>query len=205
MSGVTDLARHIKARDNPSSYTPMFGRIISLPKLVIQLGNNILLDDSDIKSVFDIYETQERDNHTEYKYLGKEVVCCDRSNRIMKKTFDFDFGNGEFVMKDGNPVILSGINALKLWIQKCMRTQLYRYSIYKDKQYGANIEDLVIGKSYNFDFAESELRREIETALLRNEDIYSMSGFSAEKVGAILKISFTLNTAYGESAEVYTI
>lgn len=40
----------------------------------------------------------------------------------MKKTFDFDFGNGEFVMKDGNPVILSGINALKLWIQKCMRS-----------------------------------------------------------------------------------
>ena len=38
----------------------------------------------------------------------------------MKKTFDFDFGNGEFVMKDGNPIILSGINALKLWIQKCM-------------------------------------------------------------------------------------
>ena len=90
----------------------------------------------------------------------------------MKKTFDFDFGNGEFVMKDGNPIILSGINALKLWIQKCIRTQLYRYSIYKDKQYGANIEDLVMGKSYNFDFAESELRREIETALLRNEDIY---------------------------------
>ena len=123
----------------------------------------------------------------------------------MKKTFDFDFSNGEFIMKDGNPVILSGINALKLWIQKCMRTQLYRYSIYKDKRYGANIEDLVIGKSYNFDFAESELRREIETALLRNEDIYNMSGFSAEKVGATLKISFTLNTAYGESAEVYTI
>ena len=28
----------------------------------------------------------------------------------------------------------------------------------RDRQYGANIEDLVIGKSYNFDFAESELR-----------------------------------------------
>ena len=75
MSGVTDLARHIKARDNP-----LFGRIISLPKLVIQLGNNILLDDSDIKSVFDIYETQERDNHTEYKYLGKEVVLLPYDN-----------------------------------------------------------------------------------------------------------------------------
>ena len=45
----------------------------------------------------------------------------------MKKIFDFDFGNGEFVMKDGNPVILSGINALKLWIQKCMRTQPHTF------------------------------------------------------------------------------
>ena len=85
----------------------------------------------------------------------------------MKKTFDFDFKAGEFRMKNGNPVVLSGIDALKLWIQKCIRTQLNRYSIYMGKQYGANIEDLVIGKSYNFDFAESELRREIETALLR--------------------------------------
>ncbi len=40
MSGVTDLARHIKARDNPSSYTPMFGRIISLPKLVLPYDND---------------------------------------------------------------------------------------------------------------------------------------------------------------------
>lgn len=80
MSGVTDLARHIKARDNPSSYTPMFGRIISLPKLVIQLGNNILLDDSDIKSVFDIYETQERDNHTAIKLLLFRGICIPYDN-----------------------------------------------------------------------------------------------------------------------------
>lgn len=122
----------------------------------------------------------------------------------MKKTFDFDFGNGEFVMKDGNPVILSGINALKLWIQKCIRTQLNRYSIYKGKQYGANIEDLVIGKSYNFDFAESELRREIETALLQNEDIQSMSSFSVKKTGSTLDISLTLITVCGKVSEVYT-
>ena len=90
MSGVTDLARHIKARDNPSSYTPMFGRIISLPKLVIQLGNNILLDDSDIKSVFDIYETQERDNHTEYKYLGKEEAEGREREEFSSSVFSSD-------------------------------------------------------------------------------------------------------------------
>lgn len=122
----------------------------------------------------------------------------------MKKTFDFDFKAGEFRMKNGNPVVLTGIDALKLWIQKCIRTQLNRHSIYKGKQYGANIEDLVIGKSYNFDFAESELRREIETALLQNEDIQSMSSFSVKKTGSTLDISFTLITVYGKVSEVYT-
>jgi hypothetical protein len=33
MDGITELAKHIRARDNPSSYTPMFGKIISLPEL----------------------------------------------------------------------------------------------------------------------------------------------------------------------------
>ncbi len=122
----------------------------------------------------------------------------------MKKTFDFDFKAGEFRMKNGNPVVLSGIDALKLWIQKCIRTQLNRYSIYMGKQYGANIEDLVIGKSYNFDFAESELRREIETALLQNEDIQSMSSFSVKRAGSTLDISLTLITVYGKVSEVYT-
>ena len=122
----------------------------------------------------------------------------------MKKTFDFDFHAGEFRMKNGNPVVLTGSDALKLWIQKCIRTQLNRYSIYKGKQYGANIEDLVIGKSYNFDFAESELRREIETALLQNEDIQSMSSFSVKRAGSTLDISLTLITVYGKVSEVYT-
>lgn len=122
----------------------------------------------------------------------------------MKKTFDFDFKAGEFRMKNGNPVVLSGIDALKLWMQKCIRTQLNRYSIYKGRQYGANVEDLVFGKSYNFDFAESELRREIETALLQNEDIQSMSSFSVKKTGSILNISLTLITVYGKVSEVYS-
>lgn len=121
----------------------------------------------------------------------------------MKKTFDFDFKVGEFKMKNGNPVVLTGIDALKLWIQKCIRTQLNLYSIYKGRQYGTNIEDLVIGKSYGIDFVESELRREIETALLQNEDIQSMSSFSVKRAGSTLNISFTLITVYGKVSEVY--
>lgn len=122
----------------------------------------------------------------------------------MKNTFDFDFKIGEFRMKNGNPVVLKGIDALKLWIEKTIRTQLNRYSIYKGRQYGANIEDLVIGKSYGLDFAESELRREIETALLQNADIQSMSDFHITKVGSTMNISLTLTTVYGEITEDFS-
>lgn len=121
----------------------------------------------------------------------------------MKNTFAFDFKVGEFILKNGSPIILTGIDALKLWIEKCIRTQLNRYSIYKGRQYGVNIEDLVIGKSYGLDFAESELRRELETALLQNEDIYSMSAFSIKNNRSVMTIYFTLITSYGEVTGTY--
>ena len=106
-------------------------------------------------------------------------------------------------MKNKNPVELEGVDALKLWIEKCIRTQLDRYSIYKGKRYGANIEDLVIGKSYGSGFVESELRREIEEALLRHEDILSLSSFSIATKRKLMEITFSLATTYGELSEVY--
>ena len=100
-------------------------------------------------------------------------------------------------MSGSNVSVLTAISALRLWIDKTIRTQFGRYSIYKGKNYGANIEDLIIGKSYGFDFVESELKREIETALLRHEDILGMDKFSVAKRGTVLEVSFTLKTVYG--------
>ena len=119
----------------------------------------------------------------------------------MKNTYNFDFKQGEFVMPGGAVEVLTGVDALKLWIDKAIRTQLGRYSIYNGRNYGVNIEDLIIGKSYGFDFVESELKREIETALLRHEDILSMDSFSVRKNGTMLEVSFTLSTVYGKLNE----
>ena len=115
----------------------------------------------------------------------------------MKNTYNFDFNQGEFVMSGGDVAVLAGVDALRLWIDKTIRTQFGRYSIYDGKNYGGNIEDLIIGKSYGFDFVESELKREIETALLRHEDILGMDKFSVVKRGTVLEVSFTLKTVYG--------
>lgn len=74
MTNITKLAKHIKSRDNPSPYTPMFGKIISLPELKIRLGTRVLLTKSDIKATFDIYETEIVDECVKYVNLNKTVV-----------------------------------------------------------------------------------------------------------------------------------
>jgi len=121
----------------------------------------------------------------------------------MKKAYKFDFQNNEFVFEGKDAVVLTGYEALKQWIEKCIRTQLNRYPMYNGTGYGANIEDLTIGHSYGVDFVESELRREIENALLVHEDINSVSNLSVTRAGDILHISFTLSTSYGTVTEVF--
>lgn len=74
MNGITELAKHIRDRDNPSPYTPMIGKIIELPKLKIQLGSRIFLGAEDIKAIFDIYEEKRHEGYIEYVNLNKDVV-----------------------------------------------------------------------------------------------------------------------------------
>lgn len=82
MSGITDLARHIKSRDNPAPHTPVFGTIISLPELKIQLGSRIFLDAEDVNAIFDLYEKKYDDDgrFIGYKYLNKEAVLLPYSD-----------------------------------------------------------------------------------------------------------------------------
>lgn len=85
MTNITKLAKYIKSRDNPTLYTPMFGKIISLPELKIRLGTRVLLTKSDIKSMFNIYETELVDEHIKYVNLNKTVVLlpCSGDNKFV--------------------------------------------------------------------------------------------------------------------------
>ena len=74
MNGTRRLAKEIKKRTNPTMYSPMFGKIIKLPELQIQLGSKIVLDKDDVVSTFNLYETRVHDGNVEYIYLNKEVV-----------------------------------------------------------------------------------------------------------------------------------
>ena len=61
----------------------------------------------------------------------------------------------------------------------------------------------MIGKGYSTAFIQSELKREIETALLQNDDIEYVSDFVLTREKDKLDISFTVGTVYGEETYIY--
>ena len=94
------------------------------------------------------------------------------------KSYLFDFTTGDFIVRDGKIIECDGIDAIKVWIEKILRTEKGRYPIYSDTEYGCHLEDLIIGNSYTAEFIEAELKREIEDALKQNPQITSVTNFN---------------------------
>ena len=94
------------------------------------------------------------------------------------KSYLFDFTTGDFVVRDGKLIECDSIDAIKVWIEKILRTEKDRYPIYDNTEYGCHLEDLIIGNSYTAEFVEAELKREIEDALKQNPRITSVTNFN---------------------------
>lgn len=71
MSGITELARLFKERENTSGYSPVIGKVIQLPELKIRIGAKVILTSAHIKSCISLDAVDEDDR---YIYVGKEVV-----------------------------------------------------------------------------------------------------------------------------------
>lgn len=108
------------------------------------------------------------------------------------KELAFDFAAGEFVMVDGRPKVLEGVYALKVWIEKAIRTARYRFPIYTF-QYGCELED-IIGLDIPRAVLESEVERTIREALKYDERIKAVQDFVIERGGDWLKVEFTVIT-----------
>lgn len=77
MSGITELAKILKERENNVEYSPMFGRIIALPDLKVWIGDKVILAEGHIKSCAFLAE---KDIDGDYINLGKEVVLLPYAN-----------------------------------------------------------------------------------------------------------------------------
>ena len=83
MDNITKLAKHMKERDNPAPYSPMLGRIISLPELKIHISDRVILRAEDVDLTFDIYENEVHDGRRVYEHLGKRAVLLPVGGRFI--------------------------------------------------------------------------------------------------------------------------
>ncbi|MCR4719706.1 MAG: DUF2634 domain-containing protein [Firmicutes bacterium] len=107
--------------------------------------------------------------------VTNNITLSSSAENYNTKSYLFDFDIGDFVIRDGKLIECDGLEAIKVWIEKILRTEKGRYKIYDETIYGARLEDLIVGNNYSVEFIESELKREIEDALLQNPKISSVT------------------------------
>ena len=134
----------------------------------------------------------------------KEISFASSSGSFGTKSYLFDFDIGDFIVRDGKLIECDGIEAVKVWIEKILRTEKGRFKIYDNTEYGAKLEDLIIGNSYSVAFIESELKREIEDALLQNPQIRSVSNIQITRgINSLtVELEVTLDDTGGNSITV---
>lgn len=117
------------------------------------------------------------------------------------KSFLFDFETGDFVLKDGKLIPVDGVDALRIWIEKVLRTEKLRFEIYSE-EYGVSLEDLIVGQNLPIKYIESEIKREVTEALLKNELITSVTDWQIKRKDSSLQISFTVNNSFTQEVSI---
>lgn len=111
----------------------------------------------------------------------------------------FDFAVGEFIREGGKIKVLEGVEALKMWVEKAIRTPRYRIPIYTNS-YGCEIEDLLSLDIPSAVF-KSEVIRVITEALMVNPCIKMVDNFVLERGSDRLRITLRITSIFGEAFE----
>lgn len=111
-----------------------------------------------------------------------------------------DYNTGKIVLEDGEPKVCNGIDALKIWIEKTLKTNRYYWPIYS-WFYGSEVTD-IIGQSLNSGITEAEVKRVVREALIYDTRIKDVRNFRISKVKDTLNIEFKVDTMLNDTLEV---
>lgn len=91
--------------------------------------------------------------------------------------------------------IITGLDAIVQRAKIVLNTDRYFYSQYS-WDHGAELNQL-IGKNYDKDYIESEVKRMVSEALMTDESILDITDFSTFIQNEKLTVRFTIDTVYG--------
>ncbi len=108
----------------------------------------------------------------------------------------WDFAAGKPLFKAGQPVFVTGLEAVKTWIYKALLTPRTLHEIYT-WNFGCEVGSLV-GQDFTADTKRAEATRYVREALLINPYITQVTDVTVSFLDASLTINATVSTVYGE-------
>ncbi|WP_051824112.1 DUF2634 domain-containing protein [Clostridium sulfidigenes] len=115
------------------------------------------------------------------------------------KSFLFDFKIGDFILRDGKLIEIEGIEALKVWIEKILKTEKFKFKIYETgeiDEYGITLLEL-INSGHQQIYIQAEIQRTVTETLEKNVEIINVDEFSFSRDKRTLVVNFTVNSVYG--------
>lgn len=135
--------------------------------------------------------------------FATDVVESVTETTSVHRTFAWDFERGDFKLDGGRLIELEGVEYLRVWIEKAIRTVKNTF-IYKGTGYGSDHHSL-IGRTFKRSFTESEFERMLRECLTQNDAITGVTNFVFTPSGSWLTIEFSVMSIYGVTREVVTV
>lgn len=134
----------------------------------------------------------------EFPFTGS-VAATNPTSLPMFHEWAWDFDKDCFQRdSNGNMILLSGNDALKVWIYHTMRTERWAYLAYSG-DYGIELQQF-FGKVMSVGERRSEMRRTIKECLMVNPYVQTINQitFEDDEHGRALNITVELTTVYGK-------
>ncbi|KLU64010.1 hypothetical protein DEAC_c40040 [Desulfosporosinus acididurans] len=130
--------------------------------------------------------------------IGQAVLSSSSTTTTLPlaKEYAWDYINNDFLLVDGKNVVVTGQDAVKVWIWKALQTPKNRYKAYSGS-FGNDLESL-IATGFSPAALSSEVERYLKESLLINPYITGIADISLSTDGSKANVSFTATTIYGE-------
>lgn len=114
----------------------------------------------------------------------------------------FDFKNLKTVIENGQIVYVEGIDAVKQWIEKFIRTFVNKVEVYKNTNFGTNANELFGNKYLNNGFEEAEFERLLKEGLPLCPAIKQIINFNMTKNENVLDVKLVAILYDGSNVKV---
>ncbi len=101
-------------------------------------------------------------------------------------------------IKNGSPLLIDQIEAIRQWIFKFTLTQKDKYTIYEGTGFGTRIKELYGHKRIGYGFEEAEIERDYREGLPLCPAISNVSSFTIKKEDKTMNIDMDVQLYNGD-------